>query len=813
MANLKKYGYFDKKRSEFVITKPLTPRPWINYLTNSRYCSIISNNAGGYTFYRDCRSDRITRWLPDAWHFDRPGRYLYVSEIKGKKNLAWSATFQPLMIKPQFYECRHGFGYTKITTIYHEIKSEITYFVPENDDCEVWFIKLENLSNRKRNLKVYPYIEWLLGDYHEELRYRNIMNLYNRIWYDQSHEAIYAKKTAFWVGMDIRPFPYVAFMGSSLKVRNYATQKYEFLGRYNTEQTPEMIFKGKVKNKALCSGEDGIAAFMHRIDLLPKKAKEFTVIIGQTETLGEDNKLLKKYRDINHAKKALLYTREIWKKRISDNIVIDTMDEDLNIIANTWLKYQVYICNFWSRSPSYYHEGAGGRGYRDSCQDAESIVSINAELTRKKIMKLVGLIREDGTTVPGWADTTGVAKHRPNKDHPVWLVYTISSYIKETGDQAILNEQLPYLKDKWLNGWAEDRNFKGHAVYEGTGSVFEHLERNLNYTFNDTGEKGLPLIGHADWNDAIDAAGICLKGESVWLAMALVRSLKILAELSILINKPEKAEEFSRRAQIMAERINKYAWDGKWYVRGFCDSGEVYGSRSNDQGKIFINTQSWALLSGVATIERQKKLLLSVDKYLDREHGYALFYPAYSHWQSHLGRISMFAEGTKENAAIFCHAAVFMIVANCLAGRGTKAYEALIKILPNKQKDYDLYKTEPYALAEYIVGPEHPYLYGEGAFTWITGSSGWAFMAITEWILGIRRDYQGLLIDPVIPAYWKGFKVKRVFRGDTYEINVKNPRGVEKGVRQIIVDGEKIKGNLITPSGDGKIHKVEVVMG
>lgn len=813
MSNLKKYGYFDKKNSEFVMTTPLTPRPWINYLTNERFCSIISNNAGGYIFYQDCRTDRITRWQPDAWHFDRPGRYLYMSEKKGKKNTAWSATFQPMLVTPSTYESRHGFGYTKINSTYHKINTQITYFVPEHDDCEIWLVRVENLSNKKRNLKIYPYIEWLLGDYHQELRYRNIMNLYNRVWFDEKHQVIFAKKTAAWEGMNIQPFRYIAFMGSSLEIKNHATHKYGFLGKYNSEQNPEMIINDKFKNISQCSGEDGIAVFMHNLELKSKEAKEFTIIIGQTETISEENKILKKYREVEQTKKALEHTKEVWQKRINNNIYVETPDNDFNTMVNSWLKYQLYICNFWSRSPSYYHEGSGGRGYRDSAQDAESIMSVNTELAHKKIMKLMTLIRKDGTCAPGWGDTTGPAKHRPNKDHPVWLTYTVAAYIKETGDTGILHEMAPYLKDKWINGWHEDVNFTGPARFDGEGTVFEHLENNLHYTFNDVGEKGLPLIGHADWNDAIDAAGIRLKGESVWLAQALVRSLKMLAELAELIHKPDTAKELLDRAHIMTERINKYTWDGEWYVRGFCDNGEVYGSHVNDEGKIFINTQSWAILGGVVDKEKQKIMLKSVDKYLDREHGYALFYPAYSHWHKHLGRISMFAEGTKENAAVFCHAATFMIVANCIAKRGTKAFEALKKILPNAQKDYDLYKTEPYVLAEYLVGPEHPYLYGEGAFTWITGSSGWSFMAATEWILGIKRDYAGLRIDPAIPHYWKSFKVTRVFRGDTYEVEVANPKGVESGVKEIIVDNKKIKGTLIKPFKDGKTHKVRVIMG
>ncbi|MDP2939505.1 MAG: hypothetical protein Q8O13_05465 [Candidatus Omnitrophota bacterium] len=820
--NKNKYGHFSTDGAEFIITSPTTPRPWINYLTNERYCAIISQCAGGYSFYKDCRTDRILRWLPEGWHFDRPGRYIYVREQKtenrkqrteNRRQNVWSLTYQPLRVKPEFYQARHGLGYTTIETTYHQINSQITYFVPEDDDCEVWLVKISNLSKKTRNLELYPYVEWLLGDYHQELRYRNIMNLYNRIWFDKTHQAIFAKKTAAWGDMNIQPFKGMAFFASSLPVAGHITRKFSFLGKYNTEEKPSVILNHNYKNVSFCSGEDGVANFKHNLKLGLGQTKEFTIVLGQNENKALVFHTIKKYRKIGAAKKELARTQQIWKKRILENIIVKTPDKDFDLMMNIWLKYQVYICNFWSRSPSYYHEGSGGRGYRDSCQDSEAICSINPQLTRKRILKLACLIRRDGTSAPGWSDTSGPAKHRPNKDHQIWLTATVSAYIKETGDKEILFEYVPYLKDLWLNGWEIDVNWKGGSVSDGEGTLLEHLEKNLNFSFNNVGERGLPLIGHADWNDAIDAAGIEHKGESVWLAQALVRSLKFLADIFEFIDDKVKKDKYLHMAKTMTERINTICWDGAWYKRGFTDDGSVYGSKVNKQGKIFINTQSWAILAGVVEQEHLKKLLKSVDKYLDGPHGLALFYPAYSKWEPKLGRISMFSQGTKENAAVFCHAATFMIVAYCQAGQGNRAYKSLKKIMPNAQTDYDLYKTEPYVFAEYLVGPQHPYLYGEGAFTWVTGSSGWGFMAGTEWILGIRRDFEGLRIDPCVPKNWKKFSIRRLFRGAIYDIEVNNPKAVEQGVKEVYLDGKLIQGNLITPFSDQKVHKVRVVLG
>jgi len=804
-----KYGHFSKDGLEYIVNTPNTPRPWINYLTNEKYCSIISQCAGGYSFYKDCRTNRLTRWAPENFHFDRPGKYIYVKE----KNKVWSLSYQPIRSNPSFYQCRHGLGYTTIESINNGVHSKVDYFVPENDSCEVWIVELANKTKKEKTLEVYPYVEFLIGDYHEELRYRNIMNLYNIVKYDKSHKAVFAKKTAMWQGMNIQPFDNTIYFASSLSSKGCCTQKDVFLGRYNNEEKPDALFKGTFKDFPICSGEDAIGCFKHSVTLKPGQKKQFTVVLGQAENTPEVTKNLAKYKNVAAAKKELAKTKEIWRQRIADNIEVKTPDKDFNVLFNAWIKYQVYICNIWSRSPSYYHEGSGGRGYRDSCQDSEAIVSINNDLTRSKIFKIASLIRRDGTSAPGWSDTAGPHKFLPNKDHQVWLTATVSAYIKETGNKDILFEYVPYLKDKWINGWEVDKKHKGGAQTDGEGTILEHMEKNLRYTFNDVGEKGFPRIGHADWNDAIDAAGIKHKGESVWLAQALVRSIKILAEIYELIEDEEKKNEFLNMAKTMEDRINNAGWDGSWYSRGFDDNGQVYGTCKDKEGKIFLNSQSWAILSGSAREEKLEKVLKSIDKYLNGKYGLALFHPAYTSWVKRLGRISMFSEGTKENAAVFCHAATFMGVAYAMAGCGDKAYEAIRKIMPNAQKDMDLYKTEPYVVAEYIVGPHNPYRYGEGAFTWITGSSGWSFMLATEWILGARRNFDGLRIDPCIPKKWKKCAIRRPFRGDIYDIEIENPKGKEFGVKSVVVDGEEIDGNLIIPFGDGKTHKVKVVMG
>ncbi|MBI4323536.1 MAG: hypothetical protein HY596_04580 [Candidatus Omnitrophica bacterium] len=717
-----------------------------------------------------------------------------------------------MRVAPEAFEARHGIGYTIVRTRYHGVESELTYFVPRRDPCEVWLVRLTNRSAKARGLELFPYVEWQLGDYHLELRYRNIMNLYNRVWYDRASQIIFAKKTAAWGDLNIQPFVGVAFFGSSLPVEGAATVKEAFLGHRGTEESPEMVL-GEFRDVPVCSGEDGIAAFRHRVTLKPKQACEFAVVMGQTDgAQAHARKLVQHYRDVAKAREELAAVQRLWRARVVENMQIDTPDAQLNAFVNSWLKYEVYVCNLWSRSPSYFHEGSGGRGYRDSCQDADAICLINPQHARQKILKLGGLIRRDGTCAPGWSDTGGPAGHRPNKDHPIWLTATVAGYVKETGDVKLLREELPYLKDRWIKGWDIDLGWNKGATTEGSGSLLEHLERNLDFTFNDTGPHGMPRIGHADWNDALDAVGIKGKGETVWLAMALVRSLKIFAELARLVGEENKAQQAHSRAEEMARRINAVAWDGDRYLYGFTDEEQPFGCKANAEGSLYLNTQSWAILAGIPDAARRKKLLASVDRHLDGPHGLALFAPAYTKWDPSLGRISMFSEGTKENAAVFCHAATFMIVADLMAGRGSLAHTRMRAIMPNTQSDYELYKTEPYAFAEYLVGPDNPYRYGEGAFTWITGTAGWFLMAVSEWLLGVRRDYQGLRIDPCLPKTWRRARIVRPFRGATYEIDILNPHGLEQGRVILSVDGRPIPGNLISPHQDGRTHRVRAVM-
>ncbi|MCX5749772.1 MAG: hypothetical protein NTZ10_05980 [Candidatus Saganbacteria bacterium] len=804
-----KYGDFSKDGKEYIITDPDTPRPWGSYLTNEKYCAVISQTAGGYSFYKDSKTERMLYWTGQNLHQGRPGRYVFIQDEETNKT--FSISWEPLRTKYEKFECIVGFGYQTIRSRSNGVEGETTYFVPADEPCEIWKVKIKNATKKTKKLNLFGYLEWFIGsaDY---ITFYNIAILWNRVRFDKKAKAIFARKTAFYEEFNIKDNPYTLFFASSEKVSSWDCNKRKFLGAGNTCQHPEGVYNGTCTN-SICDGEEPVGVLHHRVTLKPGQEKEIAFILGQT--VGQKNaaRIIKKYRDKKTVERSLESTKVFWEKKLVP-VQVDTPDKDFNNIMNNWIKYQLWICNMWSRSPSFYHEGQGGRGLRDSCQDSESILSIDPQYAKAKMLKVASLTRRDGTLAPGWSDTYGPYSNKPFKDHPTWLTPSVAAYVKETGDIDILNQEVPWLKDKWREGGTKtDMDWKGGAVADGEGTLFEHLLAQLTFTYNDVSVHGIPRVGEADWNDALDMAGRKQIGESVWLGIALVRALKMLSELAGLIKKEDIGKDLQEKARVMTKRINESGWDGQWYLAGYNDEMIPFGSSKNKEGKIFLNSQSWAILADIVPEDRVKIMMKAVEKDLSGKHGYALLAPAYTVFDPGLGRIAMFSQGTKENAAVFCHAHTFMLAALAKLGMGDKLYTEMCKIMPSKQKNIDLYKAEPYVYAEYLIGPGHPYAYGEGAYTWLTGTAGWTFMVGTEWVLGARRDYQGLRIDPCIPSKWKKCSITRPFRGSVYEINIENPNGVEHGVASVEVDGKIIEGNLIKPHGDGKIHKVKVIMG
>ena len=785
-----RYGHFSSDGREYVIDDPRTPRPWFNYLFNRKYHALVSQTGGGFSYYKDPKVNRILRY--EHIHTDRPGRYVFLrDEDTGE---VWSANWQPLKSKLDSWQCRHGLGYSVISSGYKGIKCELTYFVHVSEPVEFRKVKIKNDSARSRTLKVFPFAELVAGNIELENNYRNILCLYNEAYFDKTLNGIVAFKHPFKKEHRVL----YSYLGMSGKADAYDCNKEKFYGRYNDSREAEALTSGRLRNRGV-RGEDMVAVLEKKITLKPGEEKEIVVVLG----VAEDKKGLKKlakFQKIKAADDSLKAVKRFWEDALG-NIVVKTPDADFDLMTNIWGRYQLYAITCW-RGTSQYHGGEGGLGYRDTAQDIEGLLALDMDLAMEKLGKILYYQYNSGHAVSGFSDIEGSWDKASGSmvigkaDVAVWLVYTVVSYLKETGDFGFLK--------------------KVYSFHDGgKATVYEHVLRVVRYLFDQRGKHGLPFIKKADWNDAYDAVGIKGKGESVWLGMALARACTQMGSLAGYLGDKKVAEEMKRKYEVLYKTINKVAWDGQWYLAAFNDEGYKIGSSKNKEGKVPLNSQTWAILGEVAPKERLKKILNKIDDYLDTKYGPALFLPSYTKFNPAIGRVTAFAAGTKENAAIFSHACAFKIVADCMIGRGDKAFETYKKLCPmNKAKDdHDKYKVEPYVWAEYVIGPGNKDNFGEGSFTWNTGTAPWMFMAACEWMLGARREFGGLLIDPCIPGHWKRCSIKRPFRGATYLIEIENPDGVQRGVKKISVDGREIKGNIVRPRGDGKTHKVEVVMG
>ena len=789
-----KYGNFSKDGREFVITNPNTPRPWFNYLFNDIYHCLISQTGGGFSYLRDPKYYRLHRW--DHLSNDRSGRYLYIKDGSSKgKPKVWTPNWQPSREKLDSWECRHSFGYTAITASNNGVRGSITYFVAKQSPVEMWLVSLTNTTRSKKSLKVYPFIELIAGDVALETHYRNILCLYNDSWFDKDHQTLIAFKQPFKTWHK----PGYAFFATSLKVDSYESRKETFAGRYGDLIAPDGVLAKKLANKA-ARGEDMVAVFQNTVNLKPGETKKFVVVSGITENKNDVIPLVKRFKSVEIAEKELAEIKSYWKRHL-EQVWIETPDPKLNLMINLWGKYQLYAITHW-RGTSHYHGAEGGQGYRDTCQDVEGLLSSDLEAARAKLERLIYYQYASGHAVSGFSEVegtwenTGTAGVIKKADVAVWLPYSVVAYVKETGDTAFLKKVIPF-----------------HDKDEAT--VYDHILRAVRYIYSARGEHGLPLIGHADWNDAYDHVGIKGRGESVWLGMALVRAAKHVKELAEFIGDAAVVHEMQEKADELTKIINEVGWDGDWYLAAFNDDGRRIGSKENKEGKVPLNSQTWAILSGVVPQERLASILDKIDNYLDTPYGPALFLPSYTEYNPGIGRVTSFCPGTKENAAVFSHACAFKVVADCTIKRAEKAYDTFSKLLPisKAKEDQEKYKVEPYVWAEYIIGPGTPDRFGEGSFTWNTGTTPWMYVAATEWILGARRDFNGLLVDPCIPKSWKEAKIRRPFRGAVYEITIKNPDGFSHGVKSLTVDGKVLKGNLVPPHEDGRVHRVEVILG
>jgi cellobiose phosphorylase len=814
-----RYGHFDDKNREYVITRPDTPLPWINYLGCEAYFGIISNTAGGYSFYRDARLRRLTRYRYNNAPFDIGGRYLYVRDNENGK--FWSPSWQPTQSKLDKYECRHGMGYTTISSSYNKIDTQACYFVPMGENLEVWKFQVTNKRKKAAKLSLFSSIEFCLWDAQDDAT--NFQRNFSTGQVEVEDGVIY-HKTEYRERRN-----HFAYFACSEKLAGFDTQRDTFLGAYRGWNNPAAVERGKSFN-SVAHGWAPHGSHHVKVNLKPGETKEIIFILGYHENPVEQkfnppssqtlNKktvkpIIAKYLDKKNAAEAFESLRQYWDGLL--NIYqVKSPDINANRMVNIWNAYQCMATFNMSRSASFYESGIGrGLGFRDSNQDLLGFVHMVPTRARERILDLAATQLKTGGAFHQYQPLTKRGNNDIGSgfnDDPHWLIIGVGAYIKETGDWSILDEPVQF------------ENEPGSEM-----PLYEHLCRSFNYTLERLGPHGLPLIGRADWNDCLnlncfsDTPGQSFQtttnkegkvAESVFIAGLFVLAGKELAKIADKRNLKDQAKSYLAEAAKMEKVIYQHGWDGQWFIRAYDDFGRPIGSKVCDEGKIFIESQGMCIMAGVGLEDgKAKQTLESVNKHLATKHGIVLQQPAFSKYYIHMGEISSYPPGYKENAGIFCHNNPWIIIAETMVGNGDRAFDYYTRINPSaREKIGDLHRCEPYVFAQMIAGKDAPKP-GEAKNSWLTGTAAWTYYTVTQWILGIQTDYEGLRVDPCIPKNWDGFTVQRKFRNAVYTITVKNPKHVSKGIKEITVDGQTVSGNILPVFNDGKVHPVTVIMG
>lgn len=824
MSN-KTYGQFDDEHREYVITDPKTPWPWINYLGSEDFFSLISNTAGGYSFYKDAKFRRITRYRYNGVPMDNGGRYFYVKD----GDVIWNPGWKPCKTPLDTYECRHGMNYTRITGSKNGVEASVLFFVPLGKNCEVQKLTLKNNSKEVKHIKLFSFEEWCLWNAATDME--NFQRNFSTGEIEIDGSVIY-HKTEYKERRN-----HYAFYSVNTPIQGYDTDRESFIGLYNEFSEPECVVAGKPKN-SVAHGWSPIASHYIEVVLQPDESKDFIFLLGYVENKQEEKfedrtaGLITSQADdrtiVNKKKaKALIDSLnttekvdaefkklgEYWDDLLS-RFNVKSGNDKLDRMVNVWNQYQCMITFCFSRSASFFESGIGrGMGFRDSNQDLVGFVHQIPARARQRIIDIASTQFSDGGCYHQYQPLTKRGNNDIGggfNDDPMWLIFGTVAYIKETGDFTILDEQVPF------------DNVKGSEV-----SLFEHLRISFNHIINNLGPHKLPLIGRADWNDCMNLNCFSWdpnesfqttenktegsKAESLMIAGLFVVCGKQYIELCKQIKKNSEADRAQTCVKDMNEAVKKFGWDGDWFLRAYDFYGKKVGSKENEEGKIFIESQGWCTMAGIGIEDGLvDKALDSTKKYLDSENGIVLNNPAFHHYYVEYGEISSYPAGYKENAGIFCHNNPWVIIGETVAKRGNDAWEHFAKICPTFIKDQTLHKVEPYVCCQMVAGKDAAKP-GEGKNSWLTGTAAWSWYAITEFILGIKPTYNGLLIDPCVPQTAKEYKVTRKFRGGEYHITIKNPQGVQTGVKSITMDGNAINGSII-PASDGK-HTVEVVMG
>ena len=823
-----KFGHFDDKNREYVITSPRTPYPWINYLGTQGFFSLISNTAGGYSFYKDARLRRITRYRYNNVPIDMGGRYFYIKD----GDTIWNPGWSPVKTELDSYECRHGMGYTIITGRKNGLKAEATFFVPQNYDGEVQQLVLTNESGSAKTFKLWSFAEWCLWDAQDDCT--NFQRNFSTGRVEVVGSTIY-HKTEYRDRRD-----HFAFYTVIDSIDGYDTDRDSFIGLYNGFHNPQAVLDGKANN-SFADGWSPIASHYKEITLAAGESKTLVFILGYVEMPAAEkfeadgktinkvksNAMIEKYNTPEKVAAGLAELRETWDKLLGI-LNVDTPDDKVNRMVNIWNQYQCMVTFNLSRSASYFESGIGrGMGFRDSNQDVLGFVHQIPDRARERIIDIASTQFPDGgcyhqyqpLTKKGNADIGG-----DFSDDPLWLILSVSAYIKETGDWSILDEMVPYDNDMSV-----------------AQPMLEHLKVSFYHIVNNLGPHGLPLAMRADWNDCINLScysdtpgesfqtytnpkfkaegGYSKVAESAFVGALFTYAGPNYVQILNHLGKTDEAAKAQAEIDKMKKVMMDSAWDGDWFLRAYDAEGKKMGSKECEEGQIFIEPQGFAIMSDIDA-EASKKTLKAIDERLNTQYGLVLNNPAFTKYYIQYGEISTYPGGYKENAGIFTHNNAWIICAAAYAGEGDQAFKYYSEIAPAFTEDTsDIHKTEPYVYGQMIGGKDagadigkQGDNFGQGKNSWLTGTAAWNMVAISQYILGIAADFDGLKIDPSIPHEWDGMKATRQFRGATYDITVKNPNHVCKGVKSMTVDGKAVDGNVI-PVMDGGKHTVEVVLG
>jgi len=820
-----KYGYFNDKGREYVITTPKTPLPWINYLGSQDFFGLISNTAGGYAFYKDAKLLRLTRYRYNNSPTDCGGRYYYIKD----GDVIWNPGWQPVQTELDEYRCCHGMGYTKLESSKNGLSAALLAFVPLDEACEVHQLVLTNKTGHVKNIDVFSYIEFCLWNAMDDSSnfQRNFSTgevevegsaIYHKTEYRErrNHYAVYA------VNHDIEGFD---------------TSRDEFVGLYNGARNPQAVKAGKSGN-SIAHGGAPVGSHHLKANLEAGESISYIFVLGYCENKKEEKfeapgvinkipakRLLDHFQSDEQVEEAFLKLNRHWDALLS-KYAVQTADEKLNRVVNIWNQYQCMVTFNMSRSASYYESGMGrGMGFRDSCQDLLGFVHLIPERARQRILDIANTQFEDGSAYHQYQPLT----KRGNldvgsgfNDDPLWLIAGTSAYLRETGDFSILDEMCDFENDP-----------------SKAQPLMEHLRRSFRYICTHLGPHSLPLIGRADWNDCLnlncfsETPGESFQttgssegkiAESVFIAGMFVKYGKEYKEICECLGLEKEAKEVQEEVSRMEEAVLKDGWDGEWFLRAYDAYSKPIGSKACDEGKIYIEPQGMCVMAGIGTDvpcaagqedsdSVAERALKSVEKYLETEYGIMLLQPAYTKYHVELGEITSYPPGYKENAGIFCHNNPWICCAETEIGHGDRAFEVFQKTCPIYLEEIsEIHKTEPYVYCQMIVGKDGA-TYGEGKNSWLTGTAAWTFTCISQYILGIKPTIGGLKIDPCIPGEWDGFTCERSYRGAKYYITVDNSAHVQKGVCQMTVDGQIKAGTVVPVEKEKKEYHVTVKMG